>query len=157
MQIALDEAEKAYQKGEIPVGAVIVKDDIIIAQAHNENRAAKNPVQHAEILVIEEACRILDNERLNDCRLFVTKEPCAMCSGAIIHSRISSVIIGTRDIRYGACGTVFNICGNEKFNHIPSLVFDVLQEESSQILKNFFLTKRKAVHKNSLDSDNEIE
>ena len=138
MRIALEEARLAYEKGEIPVGAVIVKDGGIIARAHNRNREMNNPVKHAEIICIEEASRILNNERLVDCELYVTKEPCAMCSGAIVHARIKSVFIGTEDEKYGACGTVLNVCASERLNHVPKIEFGILREESSLLLKKFF-------------------
>jgi tRNA(adenine34) deaminase len=142
MRVALNEARLACNKGEIPVGAVIVKDAKIIARAHNCNRELRNAVKHAEIICIEKASRVLSNERLLDCELYVTKEPCAMCAGAIVHSRIKSVFIGAEDKKYGACGTVLNICGNDQLNHVPAIEFGILQDESSKILKEFFKIKR---------------
>jgi tRNA(adenine34) deaminase len=142
MRIALEEAKTAFESGEIPVGAVIVKDSEVIAQAHNSNREFHNPVKHAEIICIEEASRILNNERLLDCELYVTKEPCAMCAGAIVHARIKSVFIGAEDEKYGACGTVLNVCGNGLLNHVPEIEFGILRDEASLILKKFFKIKR---------------
>lgn len=142
MEIALNEAIKGYKLGEIPVGAVIEKDDKIISSAHNLNRTLNNPTRHAEIIVIENASKILKNERLTGCNLYVTKEPCAMCAGAIIHSRISCLIIGTRDPKYGACGTALSICGNNKLNYIPEIEFGILETKSSEILKKFFQERR---------------
>ena len=155
MKIALDEAKKAYKKDEIPIGACIVKDGKIISIAHNENRIKSNPTRHAEIIAIEIAAKKLQNERLLNCDLYVTKEPCSMCAGAIIHARIERLIIGTPDTKYGACGTVLNICGNPVLNHIPEIIFNVLQFESEKILKNFFLEKKIElimISKNNLDS-----
>ncbi|MCP4136902.1 MAG: nucleoside deaminase [bacterium] len=143
MQAALEEARKAYDKGEIPIGAVLVKDGTIIARAHNQNRETQNPTRHAEIIAIEEACRCLGNERLTDTELYVTKEPCAMCAGAIVHARVKRLIIGAGDPRYGACGTVLSICGNPLLNHEPEIEFGLLEEESAQLLKSFFREKRK--------------
>jgi tRNA(adenine34) deaminase len=143
MEHALRLAEKAYLKDEIPVGAVIVKDNVIIASGSNENREKKDATMHAEIIAIKDASRYLNNERLLDCDIYVTKEPCAMCAGAIIHSRIRRVIIGTEDVKYGACGTVFNICGNTMMNHIPEIKFGVLRDMASMTLKEFFQKKRK--------------
>lgn len=143
MQIALEEAKKAFAKGEIPVGALIVKNGEIIARSHNTNREMNNAVKHAEIICIEEASRYLNNERLNGCTLYVTKEPCAMCSGAIVNSRLEKVIIGTEDDKYGACGTVLNICGNTILNHVPEIEFGILRKECSVLLKNFFSNLRK--------------
>jgi len=142
MEQALLIADEAYRRDEIPVGAVIVKDGIIISQGSNENREKHDATLHAEIIAIKKASEYLKNERLTGCDLYVTKEPCAMCAGAIVHSRIRCVIIGTEDSKYGACGTVFDICGNSRMNHIPGIKFGVLREKSSSLLKKFFQTKR---------------
>lgn len=142
MAAAIEEAKIAFANDEIPIGAVIVKDDKIIARGRNRNREHNNPVKHAEILCIEEAARVLNNERLIDCDLYVTKEPCVMCSGAIVHARIKRVIIGAEDEKYGACGTVLNVCGNKALNHVPDIEFGVLREEASLLLKAFFKDKR---------------
>jgi tRNA(adenine34) deaminase len=142
MDEALAEAEKAVALGEIPVGAVIVFEDQIVSRAHNTNRSEQNPVLHAEIKAIESACRHFGNERLTGCALFVTKEPCAMCAGAIIHSRIEKVYIGARDDKYGACGTVFNILGNTGFNHVPEIFFGICEKESVDLIKSFFASLR---------------
>jgi tRNA(adenine34) deaminase len=142
MQIALDEARAAYSEGEIPIGAVIVLDDAVISKGHNTNRKQNNPVQHAEIICIQEAAAALGNERLTGCELYVTKEPCVMCAGAIVHARIKRVIIGAEDIKYGACGTVLDVCGNSKLNHIPEIEFGILRDESAQLLKDFFKSRR---------------
>ena len=145
MEYALRLAKDAYLRDEIPVGAVIVKDNEIIASASNENREKKDATMHAEIIAIKNASRCLSNERLLGCDIYVTKEPCAMCAGAIIHSRIRRVIIGAEDIKYGACGTVFNICGNSAMNHIPEIKFGVLRDMASLMLKEFFQEKRKNI------------
>ncbi len=142
MSIAIEEAKTAYESGEIPVGAVIVKDGAVIARAHNCNRGLRDPVKHAEIICIEEASRVLNNERLSGCELYVTKEPCAMCAGAIVHARIKSVLIGAEDKKYGACGTVLSVCGNSSLNHVPKIEFGILRDESSIILRDFFRNKR---------------
>lgn len=142
MRKALSLADRAYLKGEIPVGALIVRGGEIIAEGSNENRSCNDPTLHAELIAIRAAASYLGNERLTGCDLYVTKEPCCMCAGAIVHSRIRRVVIGTEDIRYGACGSVFNICGNEKLNHIPEIKFGVLKEESSAVLKRFFRERR---------------
>ncbi len=142
MKEALRLAELASLDDEIPVGAVIVSGGEIISSGRNENRAKNDPTLHAEIIAIRNASSYLCNERLTGCELFVTKEPCAMCAGAIIHSRISRVIIGADDVRYGACGTVFDICGNVLMNHVPEIRFGVLRQESSALLREFFRKKR---------------
>ncbi len=138
MRIALQEAEAAAEEGEIPVGAVIVHEGTIIARARNANRASHDPTRHAELEAIRLAASALKNERLVACELFVTKEPCAMCAGAIVHARIRRLIIGARDEKYGACGSVLSVCGNEKLNHVPEIVFGVLENESSLLLRQFF-------------------
>jgi tRNA(adenine34) deaminase len=145
MQTALAEARAAFDRGEIPVGAVIVKDGGVIAAARNENREANNPVRHAEIIAIERACERLGSERLTGCDLYVTKEPCAMCAGAIVHSRIRRLVIGARDRRYGACGSVLSVCGNRSLNHVPEIEFGILEHEAAELLKDFF-TLRRNVH-----------
>ncbi len=142
MRIALNEAEKSRDLDEIPVGAVIVSEGEVISAAGNRNRIENNPVRHAEITAIEEACRVLGNERLTGCDMYVTKEPCCMCAGAIVHARIRRVFIGARDIKYGACGTVLNVCGNVLLNHVPEIHFGFLQQETADIIKRFFQEKR---------------
>lgn len=142
MKRAIELADYAGERGEIPVGALIVRDGEIIAEAWNMNRAQRNPVKHAEILAIAKACEFTGNERLTGCNLYVTKEPCTMCAGAIIHARIETVYIGTADPKYGACGTVFDVCGNSAYNHVPRCEFNILQDECSKQLKEFFRVLR---------------
>ena len=142
MERALVKAGEAFVREEIPVGAVIVKDDVVISSASNENRQKNDPTLHAEIIAIRKAADYLNNERLTGCVLYVTKEPCSMCAGAIIHARISRVVIGAEDIKYGACGTVFNVCGNSLMNHIPEIKFGILREKSQSLLQKFFREKR---------------
>ncbi len=145
MRIALKEAERACAKEEIPVGAVIVKDGRIISRGRNSNRKKNDATRHAEIIAIEKASKKLKSERLLGCELYVTKEPCSMCAGAIINARLAKVIIAAEDIKYGACGTVLSVCGNKKLNHTPEIEFGVLREESSSILKDFFKKLRKSI------------
>ena len=151
MNCALEEAEKAYALGEIPCGAVIVMNGEIIARGYNTNRMGNNPTRHAEIVAIELAAAHLSNERLGGCALYVTKEPCVMCAGAIIHSRIDAVYIGARDEKYGACGTRFDILGNKGFNHCPEIFFGICEEETTALIKKFFselrLRKKEQQHK----------
>jgi len=142
MEAALSLAGEAYLRDEIPVGAVIVQDGNVISSGSNENREKNDATLHAEIIAIKKASLYLNNERLTGCDLYVTKEPCAMCAGAIVHSRIRRVIIGTEDSKYGACGTVLDVCGNSRMNHIPEIQFGILREKSSSLLKKFFLEKR---------------
>jgi len=143
MQMALEKAREAYNIGEIPVGALIVRHGELIASAHNMNRSQNNPVMHAEIAAITAASAILGNERLTGCHIYVTKEPCAMCAGAIVHSRIEKVIIGARDMKSGACGSVLCVCGSSLLNHVPEIEFGVMENESAALLKEFFRERRR--------------
>lgn len=138
MVMALEEAQKAYKQGEVPVGAVIVKNGKVISKAYNNTKQSKNAIAHAEILAIDEACKKLKNERLVDTEMYVTLEPCAMCAGAIVQARIPRIIIGTRDFKSGAANTVLNVLENKNLNHKAELVFGILEEECSDILKIFF-------------------
>ncbi len=142
MKAALDQAQIAFSEEEIPVGAVIVKDGEIISSGRNTNRQKNCSTRHAEINALEKAAEVLGNERLSGCTLYATKEPCAMCAGAIVHSRIERVVIGSADIKYGACGTVLDVCGNKIMNHVPEIVFGVLEEECSELIKKFFIKLR---------------
>lgn len=138
MEKAYDKAKMAYGLGEVPVGAVIVKDGKIIGSGINRRESTNNPIAHAEIEAIEEASRNLNSWRLLHCTLYVTLEPCAMCAGAIVNSRIERVVIGTRDEKRGCCGTVENITGNKSFNHISEVEFGTMEKECSNILTKFF-------------------
>ena len=138
MEMALKEARKAKEIGEVPIGAVIVKNGEVIARGYNKRESLKNPLAHAEILAIDEASKILDSWRLLDCTMYVTIEPCAMCAGAIVNSRIERLVIGAMDPKMGACGSVVDLVRHEKFNHRVELVSGVLEEECSGIMKDFF-------------------
>ena len=138
MRLALQEAQKAYTKEEIPVGAVIVKDGKVIAKAHNLKETKCSATSHAEILAIEKACKKLNAWRLLDCEMYVTLEPCAMCAGALINSRIKKVYIGTDDEKTGACGSKLNLLEDFFFNHNVEIEKYILKEQCSKILKDFF-------------------
>lgn len=138
MKAALKEAEKAYKKDEVPVGAVIVKDDKIIARAHNIKELKKDTTKHAEILAIQKASKKLESWRLENCTMYVTLEPCAMCTGALIQSRIKKVVIGTMDEKTGACGSVLNLLEDYKFNHSVEVERGVMEKECKQMLQQFF-------------------
>ena len=142
MKEALKEAKKAYDKLEIPVGAVIVKDGKIIAGAHNLKETKKDTTNHAEILAIKKASKKLDSWRLLDCEMYVTLEPCAMCAGAIIQSRIKKIYIGTLDEKTGAAGSVLNVF-EYPFNHQVEVEKGILKENCENILKDFFKMLRK--------------
>ena len=143
MKEALKEAKKAYDKLEIPVGAVIVKDGKIVARAHNSKEGKQDTTKHAEIIAIQKASKKLQNWRLDDCEMYVTLEPCPMCSGALIQSRIKKVYIGTMDEKTGACGSVLNLLSDYKFNHVVEEESGILKEECEKILKDFFKMLRK--------------
>lgn len=143
MKEALKEARKAYDKLEIPVGAVIVKDGKIIAKAHNVKEEKKDTTKHAEILAIQKASKKLDGWRLNDCEMYVTLEPCSMCAGALIQARIRKVYIGAMDSKTGACGSVLNLLKDYKFNHSVEIETGILEEECEELLKEFFKELRK--------------
>ena len=143
MKQALKEAQKAYDKLEIPVGAVIVKDGKIIARAHNIKELKNDTTKHAEIIAIQKASKKLGAWRLNDCEMYVTLEPCPMCAGAIIQARIKKLYIGTMDEKTGACGSVLNLLEDYKFNHQVEVETGLLNNECEKILKDFFKDLRK--------------
>lgn len=142
MRAALKEAKKAELKGEVPVGAVVVYEDKIIARAHNQRETKKRPTAHAELLAIEKAAAKRGGWRLIGCTLYVTLEPCPMCAGAIINARIPRVVFGAYDKKAGAMGTLLNL-NDGRLNHKCELEQGVLEHECSDILKNFFKNKRK--------------
>lgn len=143
MKVALKEAQKAYEKLEVPVGCVIVKDGKIIARAHNLKETKYDTTKHAEILAIQKASKKLQSWRLIDCEMYVTLEPCSMCAGAIINSRIKKVYVGAMDEKTGACGSVFNLFNDYTFNHKVELETEIMKEECENILKKFFKDLRK--------------
>ena len=138
MKQALKEAQKAYEKLEVPVGAVIVKDGKIIARAHNEKEEKKDTTKHAEITAIQKASKKLQAWRLQDCDMYVTLEPCSMCAGALIQARVRKIYIGALDEKTGACGSVLNLLQDYPFNHKVEIQSGVLEEEAKQILQDFF-------------------
>lgn len=140
---AIKEAEKAYKKLEVPVGAVIVKDGKIIAKAHNLKERKNDTTKHAEILAIQKASKKLKSWRLIDCEMYITLEPCTMCSGAIINSRIKKIYIGTMDEKTGAAGSKLNLFKDYTFNHNVEIETGILKEKCEHILKEFFKNLRK--------------
>ena len=144
MKEALKEAKKAYDKKEIPVGAVIVKDNKIIARGYNRKEEKNDTTKHAEIIAIQKASKKLNSWRLIDCEMYVTLEPCSMCAGALIQSRIKKVYIGTMDEKTGACGSVLNLLEDYNFNHKVEVEKNVMQNECENILKQFFKELRKS-------------
>ena len=143
MKQALKEAEKAYKKLEVPVGAVIVKDGKIIARAHNQKETRTDTTKHAEILAIQKASKKLESWRLIDCEMYVTLEPCSMCAGAMINSRIKKVYIGAMDEKTGAAGSVLNLFNDYTFNHKVEAETGIMEKECQEILTQFFKELRK--------------
>lgn len=143
MKEALKEAQKAYDKLEVPVGAVIVKDGKVIARAHNLKETKFDTTKHAEILAIQKASKKLNSWRLLDCEMYVTLEPCSMCAGALINSRVKKVYIGANDEKTGAVGSVFNLLEDYTFNHKVEVEKGILKNECEDILKRFFKMLRK--------------
>lgn len=140
---ALKEAKKAIEYGDVPVGCVIVKDAKIIARGRNEIERKGDPTAHAEIIAIRRATRKLGYQRLLDCTMYVTLEPCNMCAGAIVLARVPRLIFGTSDPKTGACGSLYNIVADERLNHRVEIITGILKNECSQILKTFFADIRK--------------
>ena len=138
MNKALDEAYEAYKLDEVPIGAVIVKDGQIVGKGYNRKEISLDTTNHAEIIAIKEASKNLKNWRLTDCTMYVTVEPCPMCAGAIVNSRIKKLVIGTMDPKGGACGSLYNIVENDNLNHRVIVRRGVLEKECSNIMKNFF-------------------
>lgn len=142
MTQALKLAETAYEQGEVPIGAVVVKDGRIIGKGYNQTEMLKDPTAHAEMLAISSACATLNNKYLEECTLYVTLEPCPMCSGAIVWSKIQRVVFGAMDEKSGSCGSLFNIASNSKLNHRAEIIQGVFEIDSQFLLKQFFASKR---------------
>ena len=142
MKEAIRLAEKAYRDGEVPVGAIVVKDGKIIGRGHNQRERLNDPTAHAEILAITAAAGTLENWRLNNCDLYVTKEPCPMCAGAIINSRFSRLIFGAYDEQKGCCGSLYQLCGDLRLNSKTAVKGGVEEEKCKAILQEFFQSKR---------------
>jgi len=150
MKAAIEEAKKAEQLGEVPIGAVIVKDNIIIGRGHNLRETTNDPIAHAEVLAIKQASEALGAWRLLDCTLYVTLEPCPMCAGAIVQSRVKRVVYGTIDYKAGCAGTLMNLLQEPRFNHETELTYGVLQDECALLLTDFFKHLRQMRKRNKL-------
>jgi tRNA(adenine34) deaminase len=142
MMEALKEAYKAYEKGEVPVGAVIVKDGRIISKAHNLRESLRDATAHAEVLAIREACKRLNSWRLADCNLYVTLEPCPMCAGAILQARIARLVFGAMDFKAGCAGSIYNFFAAGQFNHSTDVISGIMEDECRDIMKKFFGQRR---------------
>ena len=144
MSEAIRLAEIAYGKDEIPVGAIVVKDNKIIGRGYNQREILKDPTAHAEIIAITAAANTINDWRLNDCTLYVTKEPCAMCAGAIINSRISMVIFGCFDDEHGYCGSLADLCGASHLKNDITVRGGISEKRCLALIQDFFKTKRKS-------------
>ena len=142
MNIALEEAYKSYEKGDVPVGAVVVYKNEIIARAHNCKEQNKNAVEHAEILAISQACQKLNTWHLEECTIYVTLEPCLMCAGALIQSRIGKLVFATENEKFGYVGSISNVLNNKSNNHHPTIINGICKKKSQKLLKEFFKDKR---------------
>ena len=142
MNYAFREAERAFEEGEIPVGCIIVFQNSIIAKAHNQIETLKDPTAHAEIIAVTSAAEYLQSKVLAGCSMYVTLEPCVMCAGAIVLSKLENLFFGAYDFKSGACGSVFNVTNNDSLNHRVNVLGGVLDEKCREILKSFFEVKR---------------
>ncbi len=141
---ALQQAHKAFENNEIPIGAIIVKDYQVVGRGYNQSEMLKDPTAHAEILAITAAANTLEDWRLSDCVLYVTKEPCPMCAGAIVMSRLKMVVFGCYDEDKGCCGSLYQLCGDPRLGQKIAVKGGILENESLELIQDFFQTKRKA-------------
>lgn len=153
MQLALAQAQHAWSLGEVPVGAVVVKDGVVIAAGFNQPIGSHDPTAHAEIVALRAAAEKLGNYRLPGCELYVTLEPCVMCSGAMMHARLARVVYGAQDPKTGACGSVLNLFEQEKLNHHTEVVGGVMADEASAMLRAFFAERRNAARRTIVAPD----
>jgi tRNA(adenine34) deaminase len=145
MRLALEQARKAAALGEVPIGAVLVRDDQVLAQAHNFREIWQDPTAHAEIIAIREAAGQAGSWRLTDATLYVTLEPCAMCIGAIILARIPKLVFGAPDPKAGACGSILNVPAEQRLNHRVEVIGGILELDSQELLQTFFKNLRQGV------------
>ena len=143
MRYALAQAEKAYEAGEVPIGAVVVSENRIIGRGYNQREGLNDPTAHAEIIAITAAANTLGDWRLSDCLLYVTKEPCPMCAGAIVNARLKQVVFGCYDEEEGCCGSLYQLCGDPRFKTQAAVKGGVIEAECQSIIKKFFQSKRK--------------
>ena len=145
MKQALIQADKGFKSEEIPVGAVVIKEDKVIGRAYNQREQLNDPTAHAEIIAITAAANTLGDWRLNGCTLYVTKEPCSMCAGAIINARLDMIVFGCYDEAEGCCGSLYQLCGDPRFKTKVSVMGGVMENQSLSLLKEFFNSRRKKV------------
>jgi len=142
MTVALDEAKAALEHGDVPVGAVVVRDGQLIARRHNEREITNDPTAHAEVLALRDAAAAIGSWRLDECTLYVTLEPCVMCAGALLNARIGRLVYGAADLKAGATASLYNVCADPRLNHNPPVTHGVLAEPASELLSGFFAGKR---------------
>jgi tRNA(adenine34) deaminase len=142
MLVALEQARLAAEHGDVPVGAVVVHNGIIIAARHNEREATNDPTAHAEVLALRDAAQHLGRWRLDDCDLVVTLEPCVMCAGALVNARVQTLVFGAADLKAGATGSLYNVCTDPRMNHNPVVIQKLLGTESAILLRGYFSKKR---------------
>ncbi len=147
MNITIAEAKLSLESNDIPIGTIIVKDNNIIAKAHNQVEKLKNPIAHSEIIAINEAINKLGTKYLYDCDMYVNLEPCIMCAGAIVLARIKRIYIGTENTQTGACGSLYNILQEKQLNHYTEIYNGIAKEECSKLISNFFQDLRKKANK----------
>ena len=143
MRLALEEAVAAESHGDVPIGAVVVRDGEVIARRHNERELTGDPTAHAEVLALRDAAAVVGHWRLLDCTLYVTLEPCVMCAGALVNSRIGRVVYGATDPKAGAVASLYEVCADERLNHRPPVKSGVLADECGALLKAFFAARRR--------------
>ena len=142
MKLALLQAQKAYEKDEIPVGAIVVKEGKVIGRGYNQREMLNDPTAHAEIIAITAAANTIEDWRLNECMLYVTKEPCAMCAGAIINSRLKMVVFGCYDKEMGCCGSLYQLCGDTQLRNSTAVKGGIMEQECLSIIHDFFQIQR---------------
>ena len=145
MKQALIQADKAFKSEEIPVGAVVIKEDKVIGRAYNQREQLNDPTAHAEIIAITAAANTLGDWRLNGCTLYVTKEPCSMCAGAIINARLDMIVFGCYDEAEGCCGSLYQLCGDPRFKTSIAVKGGVLENDSLSLIQNFFKVRRENI------------
>ena len=142
MSKALEEARRALEHDDVPVGAVVVCDGRVIAARHNERERLADPTAHAEVLALRDAAALLGRWRLDDCTLVVTLEPCVMCAGALLNARVGRLVYGAADLKAGATASLYNVCADPRLNHNPPVTHGVLAAESTRLLEDFFAARR---------------
>jgi tRNA(adenine34) deaminase len=144
MMLALNEAKKAYKKKEVPVGCVIVRNNIVIAKAHNKKHRSQSALDHAELIAIKKASKHRKTWILDDCDIYITLEPCMMCTGAILQSRMKRIVFAAKEPKFGCCGSAANLASENNFNHRVEVISGVLESESTYLLQTFFQNIRKS-------------